>query len=108
MEIVRDAVKPNNYNRITIKLTDIELLQAYHEQEHIYDICDIENEILANFAFYDREYDLQSSPVTDDEYDAIATRYRELLGRQSGPDISECKQLAVVYVLDERHIIPLF
>lgn len=85
-----------------IKLTPKERRQAYEEQQHIFDLDDIENELSVFMENYVEDYGIDENPVTPAEKEQMARELRRIL--ENDPDCSEsqCRSDAVTSVLKNR------
>lgn len=85
-----------------ITLTHSELRKAYDEQQHLYDIDDIDNELEIAYEDYAEEYGLEKRPVTQQEKVGMALRLRKLLDYDADASWSACRSQAVSDILSER------
>lgn len=88
--------------RVSHTLSRAELRKAYEEQQHIYDIGDIKNELDSNREQYVDEYGIDEKPVTENEVEEMAKFLRHLLNNEADSCWSVCVQDAVKKILSER------
>ena len=89
-------------NGIEYELTVQELRAAYCEQQHIYDVEDIKNELDSNYDRYMNEYGIDEKPVTEKEVEKMAKFLRHLRNNEVDSCWSYCVQDAVKKILSER------
>ena len=91
-----------NGKRVSHMLSRTELRKAYEEQQHIYDVDDIKNELDSNRDWYTDEYGIDEKPVTENEIEEMAKFLRHLLNNEADSCWSVCVQDAVNKILSER------
>ncbi len=85
-----------------ITLTHTELRKAFEEQQHLYDIDDIGNELDTSCEYYTEKYNLDKRPVSQQEKVRMAKRLRDLLDDDADASWSACRSQAVADILRER------
>lgn len=89
---------------IKYELTPRELRHAYEEQQHNYDISDIENELDIARDDYIEEFAIDLHPVTEEEIGEMAKELRSILDRDADANWSLARGEAVYEVLRRRTI----
>ncbi len=85
-----------------ITLTHAELRKAFEEQQHLYDIDDIDNELEAAYDDYAEKYNLEKRPISQQEKVRMANQLRKLLDYDADASWSACRSQAVADILSER------
>ncbi len=89
---------------IEFELTSDEILEAYWEQQHFYDIADVENELREQWDVYAEKYhfDLYEfcpDDITEEEIEVMADELRRILDQNCDACWSKAREEAVNYVL---------
>lgn len=106
MKITRNV----NGSEKDFELTAPEVLAAYHEQLHQFDMEEVIDEFLSNSDWYQKQLKLDdhddSEPfrLTDEEVDEAATLYRKKLNRNANLDKREEFKYAILAVLCKRKV----
>lgn len=85
-----------------IKLTPEEMRHAYEEQQHIYDLDDVKNELDTMVEYYAAKFGINEKPVTSEEKEQMARELRRLLNNNIGRSEAQYRCEAVKSVLRKR------
>lgn len=102
MIIERTVCTPNLTMNMEFELTPKELRIAYDEQNHVYDMEDIENELDLCREDYVETYSIDIQPVTESEFEEMAHELRRILDKDADASWSYARQAAVNKVLRMR------
>lgn len=94
--------RQNNGKRFSYTLSRAELRKAYDEQQHLYDIEDVKNELDCDRDKYVDEYGIDKRPVSKDEIEQMALKLRYYLDVDADSAWSVCVRDAVAKILSER------
>lgn len=94
--------RQNNGRRVAYTLSRVELSKAYDEQQHIYDVGDIKNDLETDSEYYAEKYGLDKKPVTNTEIEQMALRLRRYLDSDADNTWSVCVRDAIEHTLVER------
>lgn len=93
----------HNGENILYTLSGDELIKAYTEQQHIYDMSDIANELGSNRDEYIEKYGIDERPVTGDEIELMALKLRYYLDYDADSTWPVCVRDAITAILEERN-----
>lgn len=83
-------------------LTSEELRQAYYKQEHLFDIDNIVNEFEIAQEDYIEKFKIDRKPVTDEELEQMAKKFRKKLDFDCNTDFQYAVQSSISDVLCQR------
>lgn len=85
-------------------LTPDELRQAYYKQEHLFDIDNILNELDIANEDYSEKFKIDRFPVTDEELERMAKKFRKKLDFDCNADFEYAVQSSISDVLCQRYV----
>lgn len=108
MKIKRTVYAPNLNMEMEFQLTPEEVREAYEEQQHEYDISDMENELDVASDDYIEEFHIDEEPVTEDELEEMARLLRKKLEADADACWSHARCEAAHEVLRKRNKKPRY
>ncbi len=92
----------HNGQRVSYTLSRTELRKAYLEQQQIYDVGDIKNELDSNSNYYNVKFGLAEKPVRKNEIEEMTRLLRYNFYDSADSIWSICVRDAVKKILSER------
>lgn len=87
---------------LCIELLPREKRHAYEEQQHLYDLDDIDNELAVAYEQYKEDFNIHEKPVTAVERECMARELRRILENDPDCTVSQCRCDAVTRILKVR------
>lgn len=98
-----DICRTHNGETVTYTLTPAELRKAYEEQQHLYDVSDIEHALCTDREYYEDGYGIEESPVNNGEIEEMSSLLRKCLDDDADSSWSSCVQYSIITVLSQRN-----